>query len=119
MRRFSLVLAVGLVGCTDEPVEPIHDVDCVGTKCDDNAMVPGVAEKRVFPRLTFNLPVQMIFSPADKTRAYVVEHSGKVRSFDTDDAERADVVLDLTDRVKLNAPPHFEAGLNAIALDPE
>src|SRR5205823_13487483 len=27
-------------------------------------------------------------------------------------------VLDLNGKLKMNAPPHFEAGLNAIALDP-
>src|SRR5262249_35298015 len=75
-------------------------------------------ESRVFPNLTFSFPVQLVFSPSDKNRAFVVEHSGKVRSFDTNSADASDVVLDLNGKVHMNAPPHFEAGLNAIALDP-
>jgi glucose/arabinose dehydrogenase len=120
MRNVSPVLvAVALFGCASDDLDPITDVNCVDDKCDGNAIVPGIAEQRVFPQLTFNFPVQMVFSPADKHRAFVVEHSGKVRSFDVTNANRADVVLDLAGKVKMNAPPHFEAGLNAIALDPK
>jgi glucose/arabinose dehydrogenase len=86
-------------------------------KCDGT--IPGIAEQRVFPKLTFSFPVQMVFSPADKKQAFVVEHSGKVRSFDVDAADTTTVALDLAGKVKMNAPPHFEAGLNAIALDPD
>ena len=119
MRNTWLVL--GLLGCANnDVVNPITDVDCVDEKCDSNAVVPGVAEVRVFPRLTFSFPVQMVFAPGQPDRAYVVEHSGKVRTFDASnsDPDHTDVVLDLAGKVKMNAPPHFEAGLNAIAFDP-
>jgi glucose/arabinose dehydrogenase/mono/diheme cytochrome c family protein len=125
MRSSSLLallqtLPLAAVACAGSDEAPITDVNCVDDKCDSNAVVPGVAETRVFPRLTFNLPVQLLWGPNDKQRAYVVEHSGKVRSFDSSgDPSSADVVLDLTSKVKLNAPPHFEAGLNAIAFDPD
>jgi glucose/arabinose dehydrogenase len=119
-KLLPIVHALALFGCAGSEDGPITDVDCVDDKCDSNAVVPGVAEVRVFPRLTFQLPVQMLWSPADKQRAFVVEHGGKVRSFDSSgDPASADVVLDLTGKVKLNAPPHFEAGLNAIAFDPD
>jgi glucose/arabinose dehydrogenase len=108
-----------LASCgSDEDQQPITDINCVNDKCDSAAIVPGVAESRVFPSLTFSFPVQMVFSPSDKHRAFVVEHSGKIRSFDVTDATHADVTLDLTGKMKMNAPPHFEAGLNAMALDP-
>jgi glucose/arabinose dehydrogenase len=122
MRTNLLVASILIAGCAaSEEVQPITDVDCVADKCDGNAVVPGVAEVRVFPRLTFNLPVQMVFSPADKNRAFVVEHSGKVKTFLVGDGDpaTADTVLDLAGKVKMNAPPHFEAGLNAIAFDPD
>jgi glucose/arabinose dehydrogenase len=119
MRLAILLSAFAVAGCATDEVEPITDVNCVEDKCDNNSIVPGIAEQRVFPQLTFNLPVQMVFSPADKKRAFVVEHSGKVRTFDVTRADRADVVLDLNGKVKVNPPPHFEAGLNAIALDPK
>ncbi|MDB4954504.1 MAG: Glutamate synthase large chain [Myxococcales bacterium] len=121
MRKASVLLqAVVVVGCAGgSDGTPITDVNCVGEKCDSNALVPGIAESRVFPRLTFSFPVQMVFSPKDKNRAYVVEHSGTVRTFDTSgDPDHAGIALDLAGKVKMNAPPHFEAGLNAIALDP-
>jgi glucose/arabinose dehydrogenase len=113
-----LFLALALASCTSDDVKPITDVNCVDDKCDGNAVVPGVAEERVFPQLSFNFPVQMVFSPQDKNRAFVVEHSGKVQVFDTNAATSTTVALDLTGKVHMNPPPHNEAGLNAIALDP-
>src|SRR5205823_4508888 len=115
-RKLVLIFAISCAGSDD--VKPISDVNCTDDKCDGNAVVPGVAETRVFPQLTFSFPVQMVFSPGDSHRAFVVEHSGKVRAFDTQNADHADTVLDLNGKLKMNAPPHFEAGLNAIALDP-
>jgi glucose/arabinose dehydrogenase len=112
------ILLIALIGCADDAVSPITDVDCIDAKCDGNAIVPGVAEQRVFPALTFSFPVQMVFAPNDKHRAFVVEHSGKIKSFDVTNADRADVVLDLSTKTRMNAPPHFEAGVNAMALDP-
>jgi glucose/arabinose dehydrogenase len=118
MRKSSL-LAVALFGCAGHDIEPITDVDCVDDKCDGDAVVPGVAEQRVFPDLTFSFPVQMVWSPHDKHRVFAVEHSCKVKAFDDSHATTADVVLDLTGRCRMNPPPHSEAGLNAIALDPK
>src|SRR2546423_3000713 len=114
----GLVFGFVIAGCSTDGVQPITDVNCVADKCDSSAVVPGVAEERVFPQLTFNFPVQMVFSPSNNHRAFVVEHSGKVQTFDTTAADHADVALDLTGRVHMNPPPHNEAGLNAIALDP-
>ncbi|MBS1118579.1 MAG: Glutamate synthase large chain [Deltaproteobacteria bacterium] len=111
----SLGIVAGLAGCGGEDNYDIH-CDANG-KCDGS--VPGIAEQRVFPKLTFSFPVQMVFSPADKTQAFVVEHSGKVRSFDVNEATTTTTVLDLAGKVKMNPPPHSEAGLNAIAFDPE
>ena len=108
----SLLVVVTLAACSGDEVKPITDVNCVNQKCDGDAVVPGVSEERVFPELTFKLPVQVAFSPSDSHRAFVVEHGGTIRSFDTQHADHADVVLDLTDEVHMNAPPHFEAGLN-------
>src|SRR5262245_47925849 len=109
-----LFLALALASCTSDDVKPITDVNCVDDKCAGNAVVPGVAEARVFPQLSFNFPVQMVFSPQDKNRAFVVEHSGKVQVFDTNSATSTTVALDLTGKVHMNPPPHNEAGLNAI-----
>jgi len=117
MRNAILLLA--LVGCADEATAPITDVNCVDDKCDGNSIVPGVAESRVFPNLTFSFPVQLVFAPDNKNRAFVVEHSGKIKSFDVTNADHADVVLDLTGKTRMNPPPHFEAGVNSIALDPQ
>src|SRR5260221_8531406 len=90
----NAILLIALIGCSDDVVAPITDVDCVDEKCDGNAIVPGVAEQRVFPSLTFSFPAQMVFAP--NNRAFVVEHSGKIKSFDVTNADHADVALDLT-----------------------
>ncbi len=112
-------LSAVLASCTGaEPPAPITTVDCVADKCDGTAVVPGVAEQRAFPDLTFNFPVQMVFSPSDKNRAFVVEHSGTVRTFDVTSATSADVALDISNHVHMDPPPHSEAGMNAIAIDP-
>src|SRR5262249_34010523 len=113
-----LLFALVLASCASDDVTPITDVNCVDDKCDGNAVVPRVAEERVFPQRSSNFPVQVVCSPKDKHRAFVVEHSGKVQVFDVTAATSASVALDLTGKVHMNPPPHNEAGLNGIALDP-
>ena len=54
------------------------------------------AVERVFPKLAFSKPVEIIFTP-DGKRAVVAQHEGRIVSFANDNASaKADPLLDVT-----------------------
>src|SRR5215467_4045052 len=76
-----------------------------GGKADgigENCAVPGVAHQRVFSALSFKEPVEMLQAPGDKSRFFVVEHTGTIKVFDNKpNVTQASVFLDLTSRTKV------------------
>jgi glucose/arabinose dehydrogenase len=76
---------------------------------------------RVFPNLTFNLPIAMVQAPADGTRWFVVEQDGIVRVF-TNDATTttSNVFLDISAQVaSVSDGAGSETGLLGMAFDPQ
>ena len=100
---------------------------------DDTTLYPGpvppptppptasLAVARVFPNLTFNLPVAMLQAPADGTRWFVVEQNGIVRVFANDaTATSSSVFVDISPRVASPADnAGSETGLLGMALHPQ
>jgi glucose/arabinose dehydrogenase len=75
-----------------------------------------IAVPRVFPRLSFELPVRLMLAPGDASRWYVVEQEGYVRSFaNVADPASSDLVLDIHERVECCG----EAGLLGLAFHPD
>jgi glucose/arabinose dehydrogenase len=85
--------------------------DGIGANCG----VPGVAHQRVFGGLSFHQPVDMLQAPGDRSRFFVVEHTGTIKVFaNTPNVSRADVFLDLSGRTKVI----YESGMNDLAFHP-
>jgi glucose/arabinose dehydrogenase len=99
----------------------------VGGGCSDGgggestpSAVPQVtlAVERVFPSLTFTLPVAMLQAPNDASRWFVVEQGGTVRVFDNKNAVTTTATfVDISDRVTF--PPNTELGLLGMAFHPQ
>jgi glucose/arabinose dehydrogenase len=71
--------------------------------------------ERVFPALTFTLPVALLQAPGDGTRWFVVEQGGRVRVFPNNpQAAEFTPFVDITDRVTAGG----EMGLLGMAFHP-
>ena len=82
---------------------------------DPAQLAPRVAVLRVFPQLSFDLPVGLLQAPRSK-RWYVIEQGGTIRGFqDVVDPAVSRLVLDITDRVECCG----EAGLLGLAFHPD
>lgn len=78
---------------------------------------PDVEVERLFPALSFSLPVALKQAPADDSRWYVVEKQGTVLAFDNDNAAATtDVFLDISSRVNSTLS---ETGLLGLAFHPQ
>lgn len=76
-----------------------------------------LAVARVFPNLTFSLPVQMLQAPGSAARWFVVEKGGVIRVFqNTPNVATSSVFLDITDRVLDDST---ERGLLGMAFHPQ
>jgi glucose/arabinose dehydrogenase len=80
--------------------------------------IAGGRLERAFPELNFDQPVAMLQAPGEPDRWYLLEQTGRVRSFaNRRDADEAPVVLDLSRR--LAGPEIYaELGLLGIAFHP-
>lgn len=79
--------------------------------------VVNVELQRAFPALSFTRPVAMQQAPGDETRWFVVEQSGVIRVFASDDAATTTgVFIDISGRVGESSG---ERGLFDIAFDPD
>ena len=76
---------------------------------------PALAAERVFPALSFEQPVALLQAPADSTRWFVVEQTGRVRVFaNISSVATFDTFVDISDRVT-----NFEEmGLLGMAFHP-
>lgn len=76
----------------------------------------GIVVSRVYPRLSFALPVAMVQAPRNNARWYVVEQGGVIRQFrNVADPANSRVVLDISDR----AACCDEAGVLGLAFHPD
>jgi glucose/arabinose dehydrogenase len=76
----------------------------------------GIRLRRVYPRLSFDLPVGLFQRPADNGRWFVIEQEGVIRSFpNVPNPASSTLVLDITDRVEFGS----EAGLLGLAFHPD
>jgi glucose/arabinose dehydrogenase len=74
-----------------------------------------ISARRVYPRLSFDLPVGLFQAPGDNSRWFVIEQGGVIMRFpNTLDPASAGLVLDVTDRVECCG----EAGLLGLAFHP-
>lgn len=84
------------------------------------SMAPMALALRVvdaFPGLNFDRPVFLAEAPGNKTRVYVVEQSGRIKTLLTDGKTKtAGLFLDLTDRVNTEGN---EMGLLGLAFSPD
>jgi len=72
--------------------------------------------QRVFPNLTFNLPLAMLQAPADAGYWYVVERGGVIKRFANQEAvTSASIVLDISSRINNSG----EGGLLGMAFHPD
>jgi uncharacterized repeat protein (TIGR03806 family) len=77
----------------------------------------GLTLARVFPNLSFSLPVQMLQAPGSGARWFVVEKGGVIRTFqNTPNVASSSVFLDITDRVLDDST---ERGLLGMAFHPD
>lgn len=77
----------------------------------------GVTLERVFPRLRFDRPVQVLGAGDGSGRLFVVEQAGVVRVFeDGDDPSTSEVFLDISERVSRRGN---EEGLIGFAFHPD
>jgi glucose/arabinose dehydrogenase len=80
------------------------------------AINAGISVRRVFPRLSFELPVGLFQRPGDNSRWFLIEQGGVIWSFpNVPNPPSATLVLDITDRVE----PGDEAGLLGLAFHPD
>jgi uncharacterized repeat protein (TIGR03806 family) len=69
-----------------------------------------------FPNLSFDRPVFLGHAPGDPDHVYVVEQAGRIlRVQDRPDVAKAEVFLDISDRVRMQ---HDEEGLLGLAFSP-
>ncbi len=117
-RATALIFVVGLAGCSGVVVGSTPGTSAGDTTADSiggSCTVPGLAHQRVFSALSFKEPVDMLQAPGDKSRFFVVEHTGAIKVFDNQpNVATAAVFLDLSDRVKVI----YESGMNDLAFHP-
>ncbi len=88
---------------------------CVAPPRPDGTLVGAV--ERVFPELTFELPVAALQAPGDDSRWYVLEKRGRVMTFPNDvTVHTPEVFVDLRGRVDATFD---EAGLLGMAFHPQ
>src|SRR5437868_861528 len=111
-RSASLLVCLVAAGCSGAVDRPTGSDGVAAETC----RVPGLAHQRVFPALGFQQPVQMLQAPGDRSRFFVVEHTGTIRTFANDPAvTSAGVFLDLRARTKVI----YESGMNGLAFHPD
>lgn len=82
-----------------------------------NLKAVNVALKRVFPKLTFELPVAMLFEA--NSRLFVVEQKGRVISFvNNDSVTSKSTFIDISDKV-VGPDVYIESGLLGMAFHPD
>jgi glucose/arabinose dehydrogenase len=113
--RVSFVWLLAFAGCAGVVGDGSDGNDGKADGIGGNCAVPGLAHQRVFPALSFKQPVEMLQAPGDRSRFFVVEHTGAIRVFDNrSNVASTEVFLDLTSRTKVI----YESGLNDLAFHP-
>ncbi|MFP8881240.1 MAG: PQQ-dependent sugar dehydrogenase [Myxococcota bacterium] len=114
---FLLVVAAAQWWLARDPAMLIALTDAVDSR--ESYARSGGRLERAFPRLRFDQPVAMVQTPSEPDRWFLLEQTGRVRSFANQrDADEAPVLLDLSRR--LAGPEIYaELGLLGIALHPE
>jgi glucose/arabinose dehydrogenase len=83
---------------------------------ENRSQMAGVRTTVAFPRLSFDRPLYIAAPPDGTDRLFVLEQDGRVRVFaNNPDAARAEVALDISDKVHRG---HNEEGLLGLAFDP-
>lgn len=116
-RRF-LPVAVGvLLLCADPAMASRPNAAGAAPDATRNAAgLAGISVARVYPRLSFDLPVALVQAPRSNARWYVLEQAGVIRQFrNVADPAASKVVLDIRDRVACCD----EAGLLGFAFHPD
>src|SRR5258706_15892897 len=105
-------MLTSVIGCAGSDDGFAQDPECDDGKCDSplaGGTIPGVAPLRMFSKVTFDVPVQMLMAPGDASRWFIVEHTGKVQIIANDaNASATTTFVDLTDKVNF----FYERGLN-------
>jgi glucose/arabinose dehydrogenase len=110
-RRFLPVASLGALLSCGDPAMAAH-----GTARDAAPIAPGISLSRVYPRLSFDLPVALVQAPGNNGRWYVLEQGGVIRRFrNVADPAISKVVLDIHDRIACCG----EAGLLGFAFHPD
>jgi len=114
---FALLVLIACGGGDDAFVPADQNQDAGQDRCVafDAPSPSAVGLVNAFPHLTFNAPVALLQHPVDRRRWYVVEQSGRVLTFEGEDASAADVFIDIRDRTVSGG----EAGLLGMAFHPD
>lgn len=91
----------------------------VNSSCVAPARTTGsstVVVNRVFPSLSFSLPITAVQAPGDNSRWFVAEKGGRIRVFSTGGGA-ASTVIDLS--AEINTAGDEEAGLLGLAFHPD
>ena len=110
--------AIGTITNDDGP-EPGLETRPSNTSCiaPDRPETGSIQLNRVFPNLTFALPVAMLQAPNDDSRWFVVEKAGRVMTFTNNPSvTTADEFVDIRSRVNSS---YLESGLLGMAFDPD
>ncbi len=124
LRRFALAIGIFLVlggGARWWLARNPAVSSALGNALDSRELyaVSGGRLERAFPRLRFDQPVAMVQAPSEHDRWFLLEQTGRVRSFANErDAHEAPVWLDLSDRLA-GPEVYAELGLLGIAFHPE
>ena len=95
----GVVALVGFLACDSEPT-PSGDIQV----------------ERVFPDLSFEEMTNLVQPDGTSDRIFIAEQTGTIYAFSTDDPQKADIFLDITDRVNRGGN---EEGLLGLAFDPD
>jgi uncharacterized repeat protein (TIGR03806 family) len=114
----AAALAFAATDCSPAPEpESAESVEQALASCVGGARpTTGLALERVWPSVSFSMPVAMLQAAGDTSRFYVVEKNGLVKLMSSAAAATPTTFADLRSRV--NASPN-EAGLLGMALHPK
>jgi glucose/arabinose dehydrogenase len=86
-----------------------------GPPPEEEEGLPRLQLTRVFPQLTFQVPVGLVTAPGDDGAFYVIEKQGRIRRI-SPDGQRSELFLDIGDRV---VEGYMEEGLLGLAFHPD
>ncbi len=114
----SLFLALALTACGGgSGGESITPAPTPPPTTPPVTAAPDIAVNKVFPALSFSLPVALKQAPSDASRWFVVEKRGTVQVFDNSDATATtSVFLDISAQVNAD---RSESGLLGMAFHPQ